>query len=48
MQISKSKEVEDVGLMEEKFIEMRKDLSELRMRESIMKEHLQVENMRLR
>ena len=40
MQIGKSKTVEDVGLMEEKFIEMRKELSELRMRESIMRKHL--------
>jgi len=48
MQFTKSKKVEDVGLMEEKVIEMRKELSELRMGDSIMKEKLQEENMRLR
>lgn len=41
MQIDKSKNVENVGLMEEKVIEMGKELSDLRVRESIMKEKLQ-------
>lgn len=48
MQIDKSQKVEDVGLMEEKVLEMSKELSELRIRESTMKEQLQVENMWLR
>lgn len=48
MKIAKSKNVEDVGLMEEKFVEMGKELSDLRMRESMMKEKLQAQNTRLR
>lgn len=40
MKIAKSKNVEDVGLMEEKVIEMGKELSDLRLRESIMMEKL--------
>lgn len=38
MQIAKYINVEDVGLMEEKITEMGKDLSDLRLRESIMRE----------
>jgi len=41
MKISKSKNVKDVGFMEEKFIEMGKDLSDLRLRESTMMEKLE-------
>jgi len=37
MQISKSRKVEDVGLMEEKVLEMGKELSELREKESMMR-----------
>lgn len=40
MKITKSKNVEDLGLMEEKVIEMGKYLSDLRMREFMMKEKL--------
>jgi len=40
MQISKYRNVEDVGPMEEKVIEMGKELSDLRLRKSIMKEKL--------
>lgn len=40
--------MEYVGLMEEKFIEMRKELSDLRQRESIMKEKLHALKTRLR
>lgn len=48
MKISKSKKVEDVGLMEEKLLEMGKDLSDLMDREYTMRIHLQVENTWLR
>lgn len=44
MQIVKSKKVEDVGLMEEKLLEIGKDMSELRDREHIMRTQLEVEN----
>ena len=37
-----------MGLMEEKVLEMGKELSELRERETIMKENIQVENRWLR
>lgn len=37
MQIAKSKKVEDVGLMEENVLEMGKDLSELREKESTIR-----------
>ena len=47
MQIAKYKKVEYASLIEEKVIEMSKELSEMRMRDSIMKEQLQAENMRL-
>lgn len=40
MQIAKSNNVEDVGLMEEKVTEMGKELSDLRLRESIMRKQL--------
>jgi len=48
MKIAKSKNVEDVGLMEEKVTKTGKELSDFRMRESIMKEKLQAKNTRLR
>jgi len=48
MKIAKSKTVEEVGLMEEKFIEMGMKLSDLILRESIMKEKPQEKNTRLR
>jgi len=48
MQIAKSKNVEDVDLIEEKFIKMGKELSYLRPRESIMKYQLQEERKILR
>lgn len=41
MQIAKSKKVEDVGLMEEKILEMGKELNELRDKEYTMKTQLQ-------
>ena len=40
--------MEDVGLMEERVIEMGKELSDLRLRESTMKEKLHAKNIRLR
>jgi len=48
MKIAKLKKVEDVGLMEEKLLEMGKELSELRDREYTMKIQLQAENTWLR
>jgi len=48
MQIAKSKTVEDVSLMEEIFLEMGKELSELREEESTMRKQLQAENIWLR
>ena len=48
MQIAKSKEVEDVGLMEGKVQEMSKELNDLMLMESIMKEKLHLENNRVR
>jgi len=48
MDISKSKNVEDVGLMEEKINEMGKELSDLKLRESTMREKLQAANARLK
>lgn len=48
MQTAKSKSVEDVGLMEEKINEMGKELSDLKLRESTMREKLQAENTRLK
>jgi len=44
MKIFKSKKVEDVGHMEEKLLEMGRELSELRDREHIMRSQLQAEN----
>lgn len=38
MKISKSIDVEDVGLMEEKLSEMGKDLADVRLRESVLRE----------
>lgn len=40
MQIVKSKNVDGVGFMEEKLIEMGMELSDLRLRESILKDKL--------
>lgn len=40
MKIFKSKNVEYVGLLKEKVIEVRKDLSDLRMKAYMMKEKL--------
>jgi len=48
MQIAKPKKMEDVGLMEEKLLEMGKELSELRDREYTMRTRLQAENTWLR
>lgn len=48
MQISKSKKVEDMGLMEEKVIEQKKELNNLRLRDLIIREQLQTENIRLK
>lgn len=48
MQIANSKNMEDVGLMEEKVLEMGKDLSEFREKESIMRELFQEKNRWLR
>jgi len=47
MQIAKSKKVEYASLMEEKVHEMSKELNDLRIREFVMKEQLQLENNRL-
>lgn len=44
MQIAKSKEVEDVGHMEEKLRDMGRELSSMRDIEEIMKSQLEVEN----
>lgn len=44
MKIAKSKKLEDMGLMEEKEKQMGKELDDLRLKESIMKEKLQLEN----
>ena len=41
MHIAKSKNVEDVGLMEERLIEMGKELGDVRLRESMVKDKLQ-------
>jgi len=43
MKISKSKKVEDVGHMEEKLLDMGRELSELRDREHIMRSQLQAQ-----
>lgn len=44
MKITKSKSVEDVGHMEEKLLEMGRELSRIRDRERVMKSQLEVEN----
>lgn len=44
MQIAKSKNVEHVGHMEEKLLEMGRELSEIRDIERVMKSQLEVEN----
>ena len=44
MQISKSKNVEDVGHMEEKLLEMGRELSRIRDMERVMKSQLGAEN----
>lgn len=48
MQIAKSKNVEDVGLMKEKFKEMGKELNDMKLMESIMREKLWEETTRVR
>jgi len=48
MQIAKSKGVEDIGHMENKLNEMGRELSALRDREAITKNHLEKENEILR
>lgn len=48
MQISKLKKVEDMGLMEGKILEMCKEFSELRDKESTMRAQLQAKNRWLR
>ena len=48
MKNTKSKAVEEIGHMEEKFKEMGRELSSLRDREAMMKAHLEVENAWLR
>lgn len=48
MQISKSNKVEYVGLMEEKVLKMGNELSELREKESTMREQFHEENRWLR
>lgn len=48
MKTAKSKNVEDVGYMEEKLLEMGKVLSRIRDRERVMKSQLEVENTWLR
>ena len=50
MQISKSRNVEDVGIMEEKLTEMGRDLADIRLREEMLREQLQeaqAQNVRL-
>ena len=50
MQIAKTKNVEDVGIMEEKLTEMGRYLADVRLREAVLKEKLQevqAENARL-
>jgi len=48
MQISKSKNVEVVGLMEEKITKMGKELSDLKLRKSTMREWISEGNTRLK
>ena len=48
MQIAKSKNVIDIGLMEERLFEMGKELVDVKLREFFMKEQLQSENMGLK
>lgn len=48
MQIEKSNKVEDVGLMDEKLQQMGNELADLRIKELVKKEQLQLENKRLR
>ena len=48
MQIAKSKGVEDIGHMENKLIEMGRELSVVRHREAITRTHLETENALLR
>jgi len=48
MQIDKSKNVEDVGHMEEKLLEMGKELCRIRDGESVMKSQLEDKNTWLR
>ena len=48
MYIAKSKGVKDMGSMEEKMKKMREEIVDLRLRESTMREKLQMENKRLK
>lgn len=48
MKISKSKNVEDVGHMEENILEIGRELSRIRGKEQIMRSQLEVENTWLR
>lgn len=48
MKISKSNNVEDVSHMEEKLLEMGRELSRIRDRERVMKSQLEAENTWLR
>lgn len=48
MKISKSKNVEDVGHMEEKLLDMGRELSEIRDRERVIKSQLKAKNTWLR
>ena len=41
MHISKSKNVDDVGLIEERIFEMGKELADVRLKKSVLKEKLQ-------
>lgn len=48
MQISKSKWVEDVGIMEEKMKKMGEEMVDLRFKEENLRYHLQKENKELK
>ena len=48
MKIEKSKKVEDVGHMEEKLLDMGRELSKIRDREQIVRSQLKAENTWLR
>lgn len=48
MQTEKSKKVEDVGLMEEKLKQMDREIANLRLRDSSLREKIQLEYQRLK